>query len=472
MQHAQSASSSMACSAKCLLVIAACSAVVVASPGSLRGVHVPPGVILGGDPDVREVAIHRVYPLKAGESVFAYARPDPTGRSFAYSSQMLQSATGQAAQVEHVVDIASGRVLFSGPGMDAYWAPDGQRLIFLRLSLSGSKSVAVWHMGGRLSPDVAPVELGDYFSWGLRDGRDEIMTIDGNYYALVDDKAVLPGGRIAPCPGFGADLRPLVSKDGRRVTVFQSGHVVVRSVDDCNGIFDTGLAGAKADFSWDGRYVAFHVPKPDDDGFRIAVVDTRRRTVRFVPGLIGSGFFPSWTRDGRLFFRYEGPDYDGFMMATNVLSIPEESLPRAVPGGVRPDVHWSDVFASSEAARSTLVMVWSDWSAHSPAAMNELSAFAARARDLGMNVSVRTAALEGSRRSFLGGLFAEGGGPPEVNFRRGGAELAWAVNQIPTELLFRDGALIAEALGPRDCDSLSSWVTGSLSARAGERRDH
>ena len=35
------------------------------------------------------------------------------------------------------------------------------------------------------------------------------------------------------------------------------GVVVVRNIADCADIIDTGLPGAKADFSWDGRYIAF-----------------------------------------------------------------------------------------------------------------------------------------------------------------------------------------------------------------------
>ena len=50
-------------------------------------------------------------------------------------------------------------------------------------------------------------------------------------------------------------------------------------------------------------------------GYEIKIVDIEKHTVRTLPGLHGSALFPSWTKDGRLCFRYDGPDYRGFMMA-------------------------------------------------------------------------------------------------------------------------------------------------------------
>src|SRR3970282_1615179 len=121
------------------------------------------------------------------------------------------------------------------------------------------------------------------------------------------------------------------------------GRIVVRNLTDCESIIDTGLQGAKADFSWDGRHIAFHVPREDDRGYRIAIVDLEQRTVRMLDGLDGSALFPSWTRDGRLSFRYDGDDYRGFMIADNVLAGVAQPLP---PSGDRipPMLRWSDVF--------------------------------------------------------------------------------------------------------------------------------
>src|SRR5262249_13265301 len=155
---------------------------------------------------------------------------------------------------------------------------------------------------------VAPVAEGDYFSWASRDGKDLILTIQSNYYYLNGDKGILPSKRVSSCPTTGVGERPLISKDGRRVTTFVRGAVVVRGIDNCEDIVNTGMQGAKADFSFDGRYVAFHVMKKDGKGYDIAVVDAQQHTVRTL-SLQGSSYFPSWTKDGRISFRYDGPDY-------------------------------------------------------------------------------------------------------------------------------------------------------------------
>ena len=62
-----------------------------------------------------------------------------------------------------------------------------------------------------------------------------------------------------------------------------------------------------------------HAPKPNADGYEIVVVDIQKHTLRTVTSLAGSSYFPSWTKDGRLSFRYDGEDYRGFMMIENVL---------------------------------------------------------------------------------------------------------------------------------------------------------
>src|SRR4029450_6626572 len=143
----------------------------------------------------------------------------------------------------------------------------------------------------------------------------------------------------------GQGERPLISHDGMRITTFVRGTVVVRNLGDCENILDTGIQGAKADFSWDGRYVAFHVAKADKKSYEIQIVDTQKRTVRTLTGLNGSALFPSWTSDGRMNFRYDGDDYRGFITATNVLSLPERPLSASArPQVATTNAPWTDLF--------------------------------------------------------------------------------------------------------------------------------
>ena len=225
-------------------------------------------------PQAPAVRYNKVYALQAGEGVFAYARISPDGRTLAYASQLANRTT------QTVVELPDSKVVFTEPGIDAYWSLDGRRMIYLAQSGAGSGVTIRHHASGELVRNVAPGGLGDYFSWAVRDGRNLILTIASNYYYLDGDKAVLPAGRVPPCPGIGVGDRPLISKDGRRITTFVRGAVVVRGLTDCDNIIDTGLQGAKADFSFDGRYVAFHVARRGTKIYDIVVVDLERRTMR------------------------------------------------------------------------------------------------------------------------------------------------------------------------------------------------
>jgi hypothetical protein len=402
----------------------------------------------------------RAYALKPNEGVFAYSRISPNGRYLAYASEMPDSnRRGAITTTQTFVDLETKQVQYQEPGIDAYWSNDGTRAIYLGQSRPGG--VTIRHRrDNRLARDVAPASLGDYFSWAVRDGRDLILTIRGNYYYLDGDKAVLPHASVPSCPDIGRGERPLISKDGRRITTFVRGTVVVRGLDHCRDIVETGLRGAKADFSFDGRYIAFHTPKSNGSGYELAVVDLERRTVRRLTGLAGSSLFPSWTEDGRLSFRYDGDDYRGFMFASNVLSAPEQPLP-TTPARVPAAPTWADVFPETPRPdeRTALVLIYASWSAHTPDALRDLqSAARVFARD-DAGVAVMTALELSSRREDVDRLRRAGGITlPEIPLAPDRLLLTEAPNQIPTTLLFRDGVMVDRRLGAQTAEELRQWV--------------
>lgn len=405
----------------------------------------------------------RIYPLKPSEGVFAYARIAPDGKALAYASEMPDpNRPGRIAQTVTLVDLKSKKVVFEEAGIDAYWSNDGGRMIYSSFAQGG---VSIRHFpGGEIARDVAPPGLGDYYSWSVRDGKDLILTIASNYYNLDGDKAVLPAAHVTACPGIGVGERPLVSHDGRRITTFVRGTVVVRGLTDCEDTFDTGLRGAKADFSFDGRYIAFHVARTGTARSDVVVVDVGKHTVRNVTaGLPGSSLFPSWTKDGRLCFRYDGDDYRGFMMATGVLSAPEQPLP-ATADKLADDRTWDDVFPESPRPphRLNLVMIWGTWSAHSPTALADLQ----RARQFfvqqGVDVGVTTAVEPGTLRADADRILREQAiRLPEIPLTPAHFERTEARNQIPTSLLFRDASLIDRKLGPLSYEALRSWIASA-----------
>jgi hypothetical protein len=406
----------------------------------------------------------RVYPLQPTEGVFAYARISPDGRQLAYASEMPSAQNPRIPQrTVTVVDLAAQKVLYREPGIDAYWSLDGSRMIYSGMAMPSG--VSIRHSDtGEIVRGVVPGNLGDYYSWAVRDGKNLILTILSNYYYLDGDHGVLPAVHVASCPGIGVGDRPLISKDGRRITTFVRGNIVVRDLTDCEGIFDTGIQGAKADFSWDGRYIAFHAPKPDLKGYEIEVVDTTDRTVRTVTNLPGSSLFPSWTKDGRLCFRYDAADYRGFVIADHVLDAPARLLPaKGTPVPAAP--RWADLFPETPrpAEKVALVMIWATWSAHSPQALVDLQAAGTYFRGQGADATVLTALEIGSLRADVDQMRrANGITLPEIPLSPRHFTQTEALNQIPTTLLFRDGVAVDRRLGAQSFEELRAWVGQAL----------
>ena len=398
----------------------------------------------------------QLYALRPAEGVFAYARISPDGNKLVYASQLPARPNAPRMWTETLVDLTSKTVLFNETGIDAYWDLDGKRIIY-----SGDTGVTVRHVdsGSKIvSPGAGG--LGDYYSWATRDGKDLILTIESNYYYLDHDQAVLPPAKVSACPGIGTGERPLISKDGRRITTFVKGNVVVRGLDNCDNIFDTGIQGAKADFSWDGRYIAFHALKKTGDGYEIKIVDIEKRTVRTLPGLNGSALFPSWTQDGRLCFRYDGPDYRGFMMAKGVLDVAAEPLPPA-PQPLPADRTWSDIFPETPAPQGqfAIVMIWAPWSAHSREAFGELEQARTYLADRIPGLTVLAAADPGSAEADVTRQIADFHVTvPRIPVSGHGLLLTEARNQMPTTLLFKDGVLVDRRLGAQSFERLREWV--------------
>jgi hypothetical protein len=126
-------------------------------------------------------------------------------------------------------------------------------------------------------------------------------------------------------------------KDGRRITTFVKGNVVVRGLDNCDNVFDTGIRAREGGLSWDGRYIAFHALKKTT-----RLTRSRSSTSRSAP----CGRFRA---ERSALFRLDagwppvsgdGPDYRGFMLAKGVLDVAAEPLP-AAPQPLPAERTWS-----------------------------------------------------------------------------------------------------------------------------------
>lgn len=401
----------------------------------------------------------KVLAVPNDQRVYAYARISHSGRFLVYTANRSGSPTIWQPTLR-VVSLKTGRIIFEQNGLDGFWSPDDRKIIFIswagpqpQVAIADTKSWAV-------TKDVAPVTLGDYLSWASVRGRDLIMTIQGQSYWLVKGRAVLPSDSLQPCPGIGTGQRPLMSRDGSKVTVFADGRVFVRPRVGCNGIVDTGLRGAKADISWDGRYVALHALKADSSAYQIYVIDLRRRTQRLLSPGPGSSYYPSWTNDGRLCFRQDGPDYKGFILADHVLDATETPLPH----DIKPDrlLSWAKLFPSDgpPVRGLSVVVMWSSWNVHSAEALRAGALACRRLHAAGIDVGVYEAPEIDSARNplplaapdsrLIGRLSVD---PSMLGFTP-------AVNQMPSVLVFSAERLIGEKFGSISADQLVAWIDG------------
>ena len=410
-------------------------------------------------PPQANTRIDRVYALQNGETVFAYARISPDGRKLAYSSETRDSTAVDGYQrTVRVIDLKTQQIVFDEHGIDGYWSPDSTRLIF-RANPPVGVSV-VDFATSRVRRNVAAARLGDYFSWGRMNGRDVILTILGNFYSLDGEAPVSTWETIHPCAGWGTAERPLLSRDARKVSAFHDGTVIVRNLNDCGGLFDTHLRGAKADWSLDGTRIAFHLQKKTGPGYRVVVVDLIRHTVMPVGDLPGSSFYPSWTDDGRLCFRYDSDDFKGFVIADG-FGQPGEPLPTVTarePAAVR----WERVFPQQPRPRSalTVAMVWATWGAHCQSALADLAEASGRLRAAHIDVAPVVVNEPFSNSTEVNRVIQRlPGTTPHFMVSPERLWLTRADNQIPALMLFNGDTLVARRLGAQSVEDLVRWIT-------------
>jgi len=409
--------------------------------------------------------LRRIYELGPTEGVFAYARIAPSGHLLAYASQLPSPSTlnpNRIVESVRVVDLRNQKTVFQELGVDAYWSPDGRRLIYLSTARVPRSVSIVTLATGDVLRDVAPIDLGDYYSWGRQRTRDVILTIRGNFFTLSPGGggAHLPAQAMPECPTLGPTVRPLLSKDATLVSAFAGGSLIVRNLLNCDIVIDTHTTGAKADFSFDRRYLAFHAPKSAGEGYEIRVIDLARRTTRTVTALPGSSLFPSWTRDGRLCFRYDGPEYRGFIMLSNFARASEDALP-AQSYEASALLSWRDVFSdrAPTGARFNVVVIWAPWSAHAREALVDAASASKRllaeGRDIRLSMALEPSSDRAAATRILAGANVD---MPEVHLLRSSVALTGAANQIPVTLMFRDDGMVGRHLGPQTTPELLSWI--------------
>jgi hypothetical protein len=106
-----------------------------------------------------------------------------------------------------------------------------------------------------------------------------------------------------------------------------------------------------------------------------------------------------------------------------------------------------------------LVLLWSSWSAHSPAALTDMQ----RARDYfnkeGINVGVLAAAEPASQPADVELMLSRNRiNLPSIPITPSGLAMTEGRNQMPTTLLFDGSRLIDRRLGAQTFEELRDWV--------------
>ena len=264
----------------------------------------------------------RVYTLKPKEGVFAYARISPDGDTLVYASEKTTRAIRTGSDRRTMVDLASKKIL-SPRMVSTHTGRSTERGSSTRAARASRFATCA----PARSPARRPAGTRRLLQLGAARRQGSILTIASNYYYLDGDKAV------------SADLQgESVRQDRHRRA---SAHLERRQAHHDLRRRQHRRARARQlrrhlRHRHQGREGGFLVGRPlhrlplaqaEGPATTIQIVDLQQHTVRTLPGLSGSALFPSWTKDGRLCFRYDGPDYRGFMMASNVLDVPAQPLP-------------------------------------------------------------------------------------------------------------------------------------------------
>ena len=106
-----------------------------------------------------------------------------------------------------------------------------------------------------------------------------------------------------------------------------------------------------------------------------------------------------------------------------------------------------------------MVLIWSSWSAHSPAALTDMQRAREYFRQEGFDLTVLAAAEPASQPADVNLLLSRNRVTlPSISITPAGLALTEGRNQMPTTLLFRGDRLIDRRLGAQTFEELRDWV--------------
>jgi len=186
-----------------------------------------------------------------------------------------------------------------------------------------------------------------------------------------------------------------------------------------------------------------------DGSYQIFVVDLKTREFIEVTDFPGSCYYPGWTRDGRLIFRYDSPEYRGFMMVSDFLSMPRTPLPTTYPNDTSHPGTLSDLVGRAPLPKQKVVMVnfWAGWCVHCRGELPVLNQIRKELKRDHLNAEILGACDPTSFRTDREFILKRSNlDLPQIDI--GSAEVnAFGIQVYPTTLIFVDGKLVEKHNG-------------------------
>ena len=189
------------------------------------------------------------------------------------------------------------------------------------------------------------------------------------------------------------------------------------------------------------------------------MVDLQEKKLIPVTNLPGSAYYPSWTRDGRLSFRYDSDTYRGFMLATDFLQNPAEPLPtrHEIPKGqaALQTLHGA---AAIPPHRVVLVNFWAGWCVHCRAELPVLDRLRRELRARHLDAEIVGACEPSSFKSDRERVMLNNNlSLPQVDIEAQDIN-RFGIQVFPTNLLFVDGKLVERRYGAQTYEQFVQWL--------------
>ena len=239
-----------------------------------------------------------------------------------------------------LLNLETGRVIPVPGNNDAVPTPDGRYLSVPGITLFSMAELldrsqpvetrlAVALHGEYQSPGIiAQSETETTYRFIVDQQGPKIRDFEVRHRGDAEASITAPGKLRRLCPEKQLQL-PMIAPNGHEFGAYDvqtgSTHILkINSDDSCESVLNLGIATGKLSFSYDGRYVAFHLAhreKFSRDAFEVPedvyassvfIVDRKLlRMARLTHNTISNAYYPAYRRDGSLVYLFKPYEKSG-----------------------------------------------------------------------------------------------------------------------------------------------------------------